>query len=771
MGIIAVAGVAVAAPPAAATEVVYDRGARFEILTPTLIRLEFAPDGKFEDGPTLTAINRRFGDVRFRTRVEGGERVISTDRVTLRWRRDVPGFTPASLSIRVKVGRRGVTRARPRFAGPPGPAPTPPSPPLRTQAPPTPAPNTGPRLSGNLGGWARGLDDQRQPVPLRDGLLTREGWYLLDDSRSPILTSAAPGFRVRQTVGGYQDGYLFAYGQDYARGLGDLRRLSGAAPLLPRGAFGNWYSKYESYSAAQLSGIVDRFRRERIPLDILGLDTDFKAPTGALAPVGAVVQGRPLDTQSSWNGWGWNREKFPDPRGFIRSMHSRGLAVNLNIHPSIGSADPQWTGAQARSGGLRASFPGCQYFMADPFQQCGVFDWADERQQDAYFALHENFERDGADFFWLDWCCDDSRALAPGLTQDTWINRLYAQRSAARGSRWPAFSRIGSSYSAYFGDQEPGAFAEHRQAIHFTGDSDATWEILDFESRFTVAEGNLGIPYVSHDIGSFKGKKLADDMYVRWLQLGALQPINRLHSTVGGSRLPWEYPGRAERIAGNFLRLRQSLVPYLYTLARASHDTGLPLARGMYLAWPGHDDAYRHDRQYMLGPSLLAAPVGSAGDPARKTVWFPPGTWTDWFTGERHRGPKVERLSVPLERMPLFVRAGGVVPTQPYRFNEAAAGGPTEINVWTGRSGSIRLYEDAGDGLAYRGRGHSFTRVAYDERRRVVRIGKASGGRYPGRKARRRWVIRLHDGARVRTLRTRSLSTRKPHRISLRARR
>jgi alpha-glucosidase (family GH31 glycosyl hydrolase) len=758
--------------PAADAAVVRDRGARFEILTPTLLRLEFAPDGRFEDSPTLTAINRRFAKPRFTTRVEGNTRVIRTDRVTVRWRRDSAGFSPASLTIAVKLPRGRTVTAQPRFPGPPGRAPEPPSPPLRTQAPPTPDPRPGPRTSGNLGGWARGLDDQRLPVPLRDGLLSRDGWYLLDDTRSPLLTSGSPGFRTRATAPSYQDGYLFAYGHDYARGLGDLRRLSGAAPLLPRRAFGNWYSKYESYSAADLAALAARFKRERVPLDVLGIDTDFKAPTGALAAVGAVVQGRALDTQSSWNGWGWNRKLFPDPAGFIRAMHAQGLAVDLNIHPSIGSADPRWGETQGRAGGLRSSFPACQFFMADPLQQCGVFDWTDRREQDAYFALHEPFERDGVDFFWLDWCCDDSTAKAAGMTQDTWINRLYAQRSEARGSRWPAFSRIGASYSAYFGDQEPGAFAEHRQAIHFTGDADATWDVLDFESRFTVAEGNLGIPYVSHDIGSFKGKRLAEDMYVRWLQLGAFQPVNRLHSTVGGFRLPWEYSPRAERIAKEFLRLRQSFVPYLYTLAREAHDRGLPLARGMYLRWPAYDEAYRYDRQYMLGPSVLVAPVGSAGDPARKDVWFPPGTWVDWFTGERHRGPRVERLSVPLARMPLFVRTGAVVPTQPYRFNEAApAGGPTELNVWAGRSGSFRLYEDAGDGLAYRRRAYAFTRVTYDDRRRTVRIGKASGGRYRGRRTRRRWVVRLHTGSRVVTVRTRSLSTRRAHRVVVRRRR
>jgi alpha-glucosidase (family GH31 glycosyl hydrolase) len=428
--------------------------------------------------------------------------------------------------------------------------------------------------------------------------------------------------------------------------------------------------------------------------------------------------------------------------------------------------------------------------MADA-AECGVFDWTDPKHLDAYWGLHEPFERDGIDFWWLDWCCDESRAHVPGLTEDTWINSLYARRSRERGSRWPSFSRIGSSYWAYFGEQEPGAFAEHRNTIHFTGDSAATWDVLDFQARMTVAEGNLGLPYVSHDIGSFKGKHLADDMYVRWLQAGAFGPINRLHSN-HGDRLPWEYSGQAARIAADMLRLRGSLVPLLYTLAREAHDTGLPIARGMYLRWPKHDDAYLHDRQYMLGDDLLVAPVGTPGDPATKRVWFPPGEWVDFFTGERHRGPAVKELSVPLARIPVFARAGSVLVRQPYRFNEAA-GVPKRLllDVHAGADDVSRLYEDAGDGRDFRRR-HAFTRIVHDDRgaagHRIV-IGRSRGS-FTGKRSSRSWELRLigvdrpsavtvngsahadwayDEAARTVTIRTPKLPTGRPQRIETRS--
>src|SRR3712207_6728262 len=139
-------------------------------------------------------------------------------------------------------------------------------------------------------------------------------------------------------------------------------------------------------------------------------------------------------------------------------------------------------------------------------------------------------------------------------------------------------------------------------------------------------------------------------MYVRWVQLGAFQPLDRLHSH-HGRRLPWEYEEPAAQIAAEFLRLRGSLVPYLYTLARDARDRGVPMVRALYLQWPRRPAAYRHTTQYTLGRNVLVAPVADPGDPATTTVWFPPGTWVDWFSGERHRGPATEELSVPLERM------------------------------------------------------------------------------------------------------------------------
>ena len=674
-------------PATAAAAPVVDGTTRFEIVTPSLIRIEHAPDGRFEDRRTLTTGGRFATRPRFTTRVGGADRIIRTSRVILRWRRG-PGPIGAG-DLRVRVGDRGVLRPRPG---------------------PNPAP---------LGGWRRSLDLVDGRVPLHEGMLSRAGWYLLDDSRTALLDGA--GFAPRERPAGYQDLYLFAYGPDYTRGLRDLRTLTGAAPLLPRKAFGVWFSRWWPYGEDDWRGLVERFRAERVPLDTISLDTDFKRmhdPVGGAIAANAVgAPGEPY----SWNGWDWNRDLYPDPERFLRWAREAGLEVGLNIHPSISPSDPAFAAAQARAGGTLEPSETCRVVQADAQgRDCYVFDWADARQREAYFALHEPFERQGVGFWWLDWCCDGSQGDAPGLTADTWINKQYADRQRARGSRWPAFSRIGGSYQAGFAASGgTGAFAEHRYSIQFTGDTCASWPLLAFASEVTAAAASIGMPYVSHDIGTFhavspndvcdkdlsplltpRNNQLPPDMYVRWVQLGAFQPLDRLHSH-HGKRLPWEFPGKPGEVAAEFLRLRESLVPYLYTLAREAHDTGMPMARALYLHWPDRAEAYEHPAQYTLGRDVLVAPVSEPGDPATATVWFPPGTWIDWFTGEAHRGPATKRMSVPLERMPVFVRAGAVVPTQPPVATTPAAPPSSLVLTLRPGNGATTLYDDEGDGLGY----------------------------------------------------------------------
>jgi hypothetical protein len=711
--------------------------ARFEVLTVTLIRAEYAQDRRFEDRPTMTAVRRALAVPRFTARTSGGWVVIRTKRLTLRYRLGSGPF--AQDNLRLTITRRAGTLA------------------VR----PTPG-----RESANLGGWRRALDLLDGPVRLNGGLLSRGGWFVLDDSRTVLLAHGAPGFTIRPPHrGAYQDWYVFGYGQDYARALGDLRALSGPAPLLPRSAFGVWFSRYWPYSEQDYHGLLGQFRAHGVPLDTVSIDTDFKRESDpAGAAVAAIVAGAP-GRPYSWDGWEWDKQLFPDPVRFIEWAHRQGVSLTVNIHPSISSHDPQWPAVQAQSGGLRTSNGQCRILIADPTAACGVFDWASARELGAYLTLHEGFERQGVDFFWLDWCCDDSSAVAPGLTADTWINSRYAQRERARGLRWPAFARVGASYVASApddGDGQTGGagiFAEHRYTMQFTGDTCATWPMLAFEAQFTASEGNVGLPYVSHDIGSFNGipragqcsaqtgllgEHLPDDLYARWVQFGTFQPLDRLHSN-HGDRLPWQYGAAADRAATDALRLREALVPYIYTLARRAYDSGLPIAGALYVQWPSVAGAYEQPDEYTFGPDIVVAPVSAGGDPAAATVWIPPGVWIDYFTGQRFAGPRTVTLAVALDQMPVLVRAGSIIPTQPYApFTPPAPPRALIITAFPAGAGSFRLYDDAGVGFGYERGRDAWTEISQVRRGRLtaLRIG-AMRGSFPGAPRARSWTVRL----------------------------
>jgi hypothetical protein len=704
--------------------------ARFEVLTPTLIRLEYAAHGRFENRPTMVATDRHPIASYVSSRRHGVLRIL-TSKLALRYRLGSGTFGRHNLSV---VSRHGHWTARPRWGSAGG-------------------------GRGNLGGWVRALDDQTGPVPLHPGLLSRSGWHLLDDTDDAIATTSALGFTPRPSQSGYQDGYLFGYGRHYRTALRDLRRLTGPAPLLPRKAFGVWFSRYFAYRASDYPRLLARFRKRHVPVDTLSVDTDWKRQAN---PLSNVLAGQVLGKTRAyaWNGWEWNRTLFPDPKAFLSWAHRRGLEVALNIHPSIDSTDPKYVDTVGKTGPLTVDQT-CTVEQIDPAGQCYVFDLTKPRQLAAYFGLHAPIKAQGADEWWFDWCCDATTADAPGLTPDTYLNMQYTKHIDHHGDRWLVLSRIGSSYQG--GDSAagpgPGIYAEHRWAIHFTGDTCATWRMLAFEARLTADEGNLGIPYVSHDIGSFNGAPakgkcsafaaatrapVAPTMYARWVQFGAFQPIERLHSN-HGYRLPWNYPKAADRAAAAALRLRESLVPYLYTAARETHDTGLPIVRNLYLSWPHRRAAYRHPSEYTVGDDILVRPVTRGGNPARARVWFPPGRWVDYFTGRTYTGPMSRTLSVPLKRMPVFVRAGAVLPTQPYApYTRVASPRHLVLTVYPGGDGTGRLYDDRGTGFGYRHGRFTWTVLRHSVNRSsdVLRIG-AARGHYVGAPRRRSWTVRF----------------------------
>ena len=510
----------------------------------------------------------------------------------------------------------------------------------------------------NLGGARRTVDTCRGAARLEPGLASRSGWVHYDDSASLLLgENGWPA--ARRNPAQDLDWYFFGYGHDYTQAMRDYTRFGGAIPLIPRWMLGAWWSRYWAYSDRDLRELVEEFTAHRFPLDVLVIDMDWHLP-------------------DSWTGYTWNRKLFPDPRGFLAWLHRRGLHATLNLHPALGvqSFEEAYRDFKAAMG--------VDSDEAIPFRI-----WDPEYARNYFEILHHPLEDDGVDFWWIDWQQGRTSGLT-GLDPLQWLNHLHFQDLKRDPARRPVtFSRWGG-------------LGSHRYPIGFSGDAFAQWSALQFQPRYTAAGANVGYAWWSHDIGGHIGAD-TPELYVRWVQFGALSPILRLHSSQqpDNERRPWKFGADAEAAARAAFHARYELVPYLYTAARCATDTGIAPIRPMAWIAPEDDNAYAARYQYLFGDSIVAAPVVHPAEPstglASADVWLPGGNWIERTTGELVTGPTWTRQLVPLDRIPQFVRSGTVLPLAEVAGHTGAQlDDHLVLSVFPGASGSGQVYHDDG---------------------------------------------------------------------------
>ena len=277
-------------PAACPENIVAGQHYRITVLTQGLLRLEYSPDGVFEDRPTQTVLHRDFPKTNFRVLHQDGQLEIHADRVHLVY--NEKPFSPQGLSIQVKGGLTQYHSIW-RYG----------------------------QKASDLGGTARTLDEANGAIPLESGILSRNGFAVLDDSASQILLE--DGW-LEPRKKGIQDLYFWGYGHDYTQALQDFYHLCGSAPMLPRFALGNWWSRYYRYTQDSYLELMDRFQKENIPFTVGVIDMDWH-----------LVD---IDPKygSGWTGYTWNRELFPDPPALLKELHRRGMKVTLNVHPAEG---------------------------------------------------------------------------------------------------------------------------------------------------------------------------------------------------------------------------------------------------------------------------------------------------------------------------------------------------------------------------------------------------------------------------------------------------
>lgn len=669
---------------------------RLTIITPTLIRLEYATDSAFIDAPTYFAHDRnsKLAPDEIEVKELGNDTYeIKTKALRIWYKNDGYPFSTSNMNVFYQKNGKEAKFTN-RFI-----------------------------LKNNLGGPVETLDRVTKEIPMNDGILSKDGWYIIDDQRGDLIVNG--WLKPRNTTTHLQDQYCFIYGNDYKAALASLGAISGHVPMTRKYIHGVWYCRYWDYTSDEFLDIIRGYDRHDFPLDNIVFDMGWHTND--------ATTGTGHNGLQNWNGYTWNRKLIPDPKALLDSIHKKQIHVALNDHPHDGIRtheeyyEPFMKAMGAKAGDNLLFAPGDSTYMRNFF---------------AY--AHHPSERIGVDFWWLDWQQNYLYPYVPGTNTTTlaWINELYYRDSERLGLR-------GCGYSRWAG------WGDHRHPIQFSGDAQANWEMLAFEVKLTSGSGNGGCYYWAHDIGGFRGKP-NPELTTRWTQFGALSAALRVHSTKDPKldRRPWISGEKETEAMRKMYHMRAQLMPYIYSSVWQTHRTMVPLNRSLYLDYGAQPESFNNAQEFTFGDLILAAPITQPGKGddkrASQKVWFPKGeTWYDYFTQERFDGGQTRQIEKPLDEFPMYVRGGWILPLQPYCNRPASA--PLDTLVMrlypAGRTAdnSFTLYEDDGTTLEYTKGQYATTRLQYQEKNAhsIVDIHPTQG-RYKGQTSQRAYSLRLY---------------------------
>lgn len=613
--------------------------------------------------------------------------------------------------------------------------------------------------TANLGGAFHSLDCYGWPTDCvasyasseKHGLLSRSGWFVLDDTAAARLTppdsrspSPLPFWYANASAAARPaaDMYLFAHGHEYRRALSDYASIGGSPSLPPSSAYGVWWSHWEKYSQAQFDAeVLQGYRNHSLPLNHVMLDVDWHTqPTGNFTV-----------PSYSYGGYTVETDLWPDWQGFIAALHNGlnpsgygGLKLMLNLHPQGGTDayNKYWPAFAAMIGHSTEISPG-----GSNYSKIVPCNWGNQTIAAASFtAFMDHAELADVDGWWTDFDYTDCLGAPTASTPSSWpgmawSNEVFAGHQRVRGRRPLVLARSGG-------------LGAHRNPVSFSGDTSQTQEILAWQINVTQRGANVLSAAWSHDVGGFMCgsaatcnpinksdcRRVTQDMcsgdphmwsnavlYLRWIQAAVTFPIFRTHASEWGipvmERRIWEFPANVSTLMGDAMRLRSALRPYLYSEARHAYDSGEAPVHPLWYAYPEEERAYSYTQQYAFGSVLLSSPVWAVNETARgpagvtgsfKETWLPPasggsGVWCD-FNGSScvdtsgSASGKIDRRFYGLGDIPLFAPAGAVLPMQTMASVQTVVADPLVLAVWPPAGQPLRfsassfsLYEDDGN--------------------------------------------------------------------------
>ena len=484
--------------------------------------------------------------------------------------------------------------------------------------------------------------------------------------------------------------------------IASYRNLSGAAPMLPKWAYGFWQCKERYTSGPNLVEAVKEFRKRSLPLDVIVQDWQY------------------------WGNRGWGVPQFDDtnyknPKGFIKELN------DLNAHLTVSI----WSNPD------KNSEIGKQYVKNNRF--IPDTKWLDyfnpETRKDYWNTLKVNMFDNGVDAWWMDAVEPENDALTGTKTFIgtgeiyRLIYPLMVSKAVSEGQRETSNEKRVCilTRSAFSGQQRYGV-------INWSGDIGGTWDVYRNQIvaglNFTIT----GLPYWTTDIGGFfrPGRsQYTDEKYqellTRWYQWGTFNPIFRMHGYQTDTE-PWKYGQTVENNMRKMLNLRYRLMPYIYSEAWKVTNSGSTIMRPLVMDFSSDKEALKQPFEYMFGKAILVAPVTEAGATQRSVYLPKSANWYDFWTGKRLTGGQTVVAQASLDKIPLFIKAGTIVPMgSVIQFTNEKPADTLEIRVYRGKNATFELYEDEGDSYRYEKGSYTIIPFNWNEKSQTLTIGKKQG--------------------------------------------
>jgi alpha-glucosidase len=558
-------------------------------------------------------------------------------------------------------------------------------------------------------GYAPGLDPIYQTIPFFIALHDGKSYGIFFDNTYRSYFDMGKTDPSRYTFGansGELDYYVFTGSRERspANVLHDYTELTGRGPLPPLWALGYQQSRYSYTPAAKVREIAQTFRAKHIPADVIYFDIGY-------------MDGYRIFT--------WSPQDFPEPEKLLGELHDAGFHAVTIVDPGI-KVDENYAIYRAghQQGIFTRTATGEELHATVWPGVCAFPDFTDPKARAWFGALYSGFLDTGVDGFWNDMnepatfvpvdsneptLMHDPRKTFPvdalhdgdgdGGTHARYHN-VYGMQMAR--ATFEGLRRLRPLQRPFVLTRAGYAGVQRYSAV-WTGDNASTWEHLALSIPMLTNLSISGVPFVGADVGGFTGSP-SGELYTRWLQAAALTPFLRTHSAIDtAQREPWSYGTDFENINRATIELRYQLLPYLYTLSAESEASGLPPLRPLWFEYAHDVQTYLVEDEFLVGKDLLVAPVVRESATTRR-VYFPRGdVWLDWRDGTPHEGGTYADVAAPIEHLPLFVRAGASIPTQPViQSTREMPQTPLTITAALGAAGNGSVYQDAGDGYAYR---------------------------------------------------------------------